>query len=106
MVCEVFVEGGPGDVAGDASEELVQEGIAVLAIIGERNESMSKIEFRTIDCLATLKIGRTDAGGDNPYGAHPLCSGFHAEHGRKIRSHAGDAPTVVQCLVIYTEGIR
>lgn len=63
MVCEVVVEGGPGDVAGDASEELVQEGIAVLAIIGERNESMSKIEFRTIDCLTALKIGRTDARG-------------------------------------------
>ena len=61
MVCEVVVEGGPGDVAGDPSEELVQEGIAVLAIIGERNESMSKIEFRTIDCLTALKIGRTDS---------------------------------------------
>jgi hypothetical protein len=63
VVCEVFVESGPGDVAGDPSEELVQEGIAVLAIIGERNESMPKIEFRTIDCLTALKIGRTDARG-------------------------------------------
>ena len=35
----------------------------MLAVVGERNEAMSKIEFRTVACLTALKVGRADAGG-------------------------------------------
>ena len=63
MVCEIFVESGPGNAAGNASEEMVQYGVTVLAIVGEGNEAMSKIEFRTIDRLTALKVGCADAGG-------------------------------------------
>ena len=35
----------------------------MLAVVGERNEAMSKIEFRTVACLTALKVGRAAAGG-------------------------------------------
>ena len=63
IVCEVVVKGGPGDAAGNAGEETVQYGVTVLAVVGERNEAMSKIEFRTVARLTALKVGLTDAGG-------------------------------------------
>ena len=35
----------------------------MLAVVGERDEVMSEIKFRTIACLPALKFGRSDSGG-------------------------------------------